>query len=140
MTLLLLQCQRQVRNLLPFTWAAGGHEFLAQHRLLRYLGEPLVEQALTSADRRALERFCTRMPEIIPAMPPVPTHGDLWPGNLLGKAGGLAAIDPAVSCTWAEVDLSMLWSAAATLVHHANDNYTGRAARLITAGRRDRPG
>jgi hypothetical protein len=33
---------------------------------------------LTSADRRALERFCARMPEIIPAMPPVLTHGDLW--------------------------------------------------------------
>ena len=77
MTLLLLQCQRPVRNGLPFIWAADGHGFFAQHRLLRYLGEPLVEQAVASADRRALERFCARMPEIIPAMPPVLTHGDL---------------------------------------------------------------
>lgn len=93
------------------TWAADGHEFFAQNRLLRYLGEPLVEQALTNADRRALERFCDRMPGIIPAMPPVLTHGDLWSSNLLGKVGGgLAVIDPAISCTWAEVDLSMLWS------------------------------
>ena len=39
------------------------------------------------------------------------THGDLWSGNILGHpAGGLAVIDPAVSFTWAEVDLSMLWS------------------------------
>jgi fructosamine-3-kinase len=92
-------------------WATNGHEFFAQNRLLRYLDEPLVEQALTSTDRRALERLCDRMQGIIPAMPPVLTHDDLWSANLLGKAdSGLAAIDPAISYTWAEVDLSMLWS------------------------------
>jgi fructosamine-3-kinase len=35
---------------------------------------------------------------------------DLWAGNLVSQPGGrITVIDPAVSCTWAEVDLSMLW-------------------------------
>jgi fructosamine-3-kinase len=92
-------------------WTGSGHEFFAERRLLRYLREPRVDRALTGADRRALEHFCDRMPEFVPEMPAVLTHGDLWPGNILGHpAGGLAVIDPAVSYTWAEVDLSMLWS------------------------------
>jgi fructosamine-3-kinase len=91
-------------------WTTNGHEFFAQHRVLRYLDEPLVGQVLTRPDRRALERFCDRLTEIIPAMRPVLTHGDLWSGNLLSRADGrITVIDPAVSCTWAEVDLSMLW-------------------------------
>jgi len=93
------------------TWTASGHDFFASYRLLRYLSEPAVEQALTAADRRAVERLCARLPEIIPAMPAVLTHGDLWAGNLVaGPDGRIAVIDPAVSFTWAEVDLSMLWS------------------------------
>jgi fructosamine-3-kinase len=91
-------------------WTANGHEFFAQHRVLRYLDEPFVQQELTRADRRAVERFCDRLPELIPVMPAVLTHGDLWAGNLLSRDDGrITAIDPAVSCTWAEVDLSMLW-------------------------------
>jgi fructosamine-3-kinase len=92
------------------TWTGDGHEFFAEHRLLRYLNEPPAEQALNGADRRAVERLCARLPEVIPAMPAVLTHGDLWSGNLVSRPGGrIAVIDPAVSYTWAEVDLSMLW-------------------------------
>ena len=93
------------------TWTANGHDFFAENRLLRYLSEPAVEKALTAADRRAVERLCARLPEIIPAAPAVLTHGDLWTGNLVAESDGrIAVIDPAVSFTWAEVDLSMLWS------------------------------
>jgi fructosamine-3-kinase len=92
------------------TWTADGHEFFAQHRLLRYLTEPPAEYALTAADRRAVERLCARLPEVIPTMPAVLTHGDLWANNLLSQPGGrITVIDPAVSRTWAEADLSMLW-------------------------------
>ena len=92
------------------TWTTSGHDFFAEHRLLRYLRERAVWQALDASDRRALERLCDRLPQLIPAMPAVLTHGDLWAGNLLSRNGRIIVIDPAVSYTWAETDLSMLWS------------------------------
>lgn len=92
------------------TWTVSGHEFFAERRLLRYLREPAVWQALDASDRRALERLCGRLPELIPPMPAVLTHGDLWTGNLLSRDGRIVVIDPAVSYAWAETDLSMLWS------------------------------
>ena len=92
------------------TWTTSGHDFFAEHRLLRYLREPAVWQALDASDRRALERLCDRLPQLIPAMPAVLTHGDLWTGNLLSRDGRIIVIDPAVSYAWAETDLSMLWS------------------------------
>jgi fructosamine-3-kinase len=89
---------------------ADGHESFAERRLLRYLREPRVDRAHRRG-QAALERFCARMPQVTPQMPGVLTHGDLWPGNVLGHpAGGLAVIHPAVSYAWAEADLSMLWS------------------------------
>jgi fructosamine-3-kinase len=92
------------------TWTEDGHAFFAEHRLLRYLSEPLTEQVLEPADRSAVEHLCDRLPEIVPEMPAVLTHGDLWSANMLGgRDGRLVLIDPAVSYTWAEVDLSMLW-------------------------------
>nr|WP_241266422.1 fructosamine kinase family protein [Streptomyces scabichelini] len=91
-------------------WESDGHAFFARHRILRWLPEPLVEATFDREERRAVERLCAALPELIPPRPPALTHGDLWSQNILADAAGAPVlIDPAVSCTWPEVDLSMLW-------------------------------
>jgi len=95
------------------TWDDDGFAFFAQHRLLRWLGQPRVEAALDAADRVALERLCDRLPELLPERPACLTHGDLWAQNVLATpVGDPALIDPAVSYMWAEVDLAHVWSTA----------------------------
>ncbi|MGW2637922.1 fructosamine kinase family protein [Streptomyces sp. NPDC001348] len=91
-------------------WEADGHAFFAERRVLRWLPEPLVEAAFDREDRRALERLCSSLPELVPPQPPCLTHGDLWRENIVATGDGAPVlIDPAVSYTWPEVDLSMLW-------------------------------
>lgn len=91
-------------------WEHDGHVFFAERRILRWLPEPLVEAAFDREERRAVERLCAALPELIPPRPPSLTHGDLWSENILADdAGAPVLIDPAVSYTWPEVDLSMLW-------------------------------
>jgi fructosamine-3-kinase len=91
-------------------WTADGCEFFAQRRLLRWLPERRVQAALDEQDRRALERLCARLPDVVPPRPACLTHGDLWANNILATEDGRPAlIDPAVSYTWAEVDLAHLW-------------------------------
>lgn len=98
--------RRQVND-----WTDDGFAFFAQHRLLRWLGEPRVDATLDAEDRAALERLCARLPELLPAAPACLTHGDLWTQNVLATADGRPAlIDPAVSYTWADVDLAHLWT------------------------------
>ncbi len=100
--------RRQVNN-----WSDDGFEFFAQHRLLRWLGEHRVREALDAADRAALERLCDRLPELLPVRSACLTHGDLWALNVMATPDGRPAlIDPAVSYTWAEVDLAHLWTTA----------------------------
>ncbi|GAA4605309.1 fructosamine-3-kinase [Actinoplanes octamycinicus] len=95
------------------TWNDDGFAFFAEHRLLRWLGEPRVEAALDAADQAALERLCDRLPDLLPKQPACLTHGDLWTQNLLATPDGRPAlIDPAVSYTWAEVDLAHVWTTA----------------------------
>ncbi|MFF4486739.1 fructosamine kinase family protein [Streptomyces sp. NPDC001544] len=92
------------------TWETDGHVFFAERRILRWLPEPLVEAAFDREERRALERLCAALPELIPPQPPCLTHGDLWRENIVATADGAPVlIDPAVSYTWPETDLSMLW-------------------------------
>jgi fructosamine-3-kinase len=91
-------------------WSDDGYEFFAERRLLRWLPERRVQAALDEQDRRALERLCERLPEILPPRPACLTHGDLWAHNVLATDDGQPAlIDPAVSYMWAEVDLAHLW-------------------------------
>lgn len=93
------------------TWDDDGFAFFAQHRLLRWLGQPRVEAALDSGYRAALERLCHRLPDLLPDRPACLTHGDLWAHNVLATADGQPAlIDPAVSYLWAEVDLAHVWT------------------------------
>jgi fructosamine-3-kinase len=93
------------------TWNDDGFAFFAEHRLLRWLGQPRVEAALDAEDRVALERLCHRLPELLPDRPACLTHGDLWTQNLLATPDGRPAlIDPAVSYMWAEVDLAHVWT------------------------------
>ncbi|MFF0233614.1 fructosamine kinase family protein [Micromonospora sp. NPDC005254] len=93
------------------TWNDDGYAFFAQHRLLRWLGQPRVEAALDAGDRAALERLCHRLPDLLPDRPACLTHGDLWVQNILATPDGQPAlIDPAVSYVWAEVDLAHVWS------------------------------
>ncbi|MEV6303014.1 fructosamine kinase family protein [Actinoplanes sp. NPDC051861] len=93
------------------TWTEDGFAFFAEHRLLRWLGEPRVEAALDAGDRAALERLCRHLPDLLPDRPACLSHGDLWTQNLLATPDGRPAlIDPAVSYMWAEVDLAHMWS------------------------------
>ncbi len=95
------------------TWTEDGYEFFARHRLLRWLDEPRVEGALDAEDRAALEHLCARLPELLPERPACLTHGDFWFQNVLATPEGAPAlIDPAVSYTWAEVDLAHVWTTA----------------------------
>jgi fructosamine-3-kinase len=92
------------------SWETDGHAFYARHRILRWLREPLVTAEFDGNERRALERLCAALPELIPPHPPSLTHGDLWLENILAdNSGAPALIDPAVFYAWPEVDLAMLW-------------------------------
>jgi fructosamine-3-kinase len=91
-------------------WESDGYAFFAEHRVLRWLREPLVQAAFDRVERLALQRLCAALPEIVPYQPAVLTHGDLWCGNVLADAAGHPMlIDPAVSYMWSEIDLSMFW-------------------------------
>jgi len=99
--------RRRQRN----TWNDDGFAFFAEHRLLRWLGQPRVDAALDAGDRAALQRLCHRLPDLLPDRPACLTHGDLWAQNVLATPDGQPAlIDPAVSYMWAEVDLAHVWS------------------------------
>lgn len=89
-------------------WTENGHEFFGQYRVLRYLSEPLCEQAMTVNDRQDIERLVMRLPDLVPEQKPSLLHGDLWHTNMLTDSlGAPSLIDPAVYFGWPEAELSM---------------------------------
>jgi fructosamine-3-kinase len=91
-------------------WDEDGHRFFAEHRVVRYLREPKVEAAFEPAELRAIERLCSRLPELLPEAPAVLVHGDLWRANIIaGLDDSPVFIDPAVYYGWAEIDVSMMY-------------------------------
>jgi fructosamine-3-kinase len=90
------------------TWTNNGHEFFGRYRVLRYLSEPLCEQAMTAEDRQDLERLVARLPALVPEQKPSLLHGDLWHTNMLiDSLETPSLVDPAVYFGWPEAELSM---------------------------------
>lgn len=77
----------------------------------RFTGIPAAMLAASLSMCRSPLLHGSRPPLRAPPRPACLTHGDLWASNILATDDGRPAlIDPAVSYTWAEVDLAHLWS------------------------------
>ena len=90
------------------TCSSDGIVFFGERRLLA-LATVAFEKKLLSVDAlQQTQNIVSRLATLIPAMPAVLLHGDLWSGNAHCTATGQPAlIDPATYWGWAEADLAM---------------------------------
>lgn len=87
---------------------SDGRAFYVEHRVRRYLREPLCHATLAKSDFDGVEKLCERILKEFPDLPPSLCHGDLWTGNMLiGRSGEPVYIDPAIHFGPAEAELSL---------------------------------
>ncbi|WP_369943084.1 fructosamine kinase family protein [Xanthomonas medicagonis] len=89
---------------------SDGHRFFVERRLRPQAERALRHGSLDAAAAARLERVYARLPQLIPAQPPVLLHGDLWQGNLHCAGDGRPALIDAGAAHygWAEAELAML--------------------------------
>jgi len=104
-----LERETRIGGLLqPNPPGASWRDFFRDHRLFYMARQALEAGRLDGATMARIERLAGRLDDWIdePVRPSL-LHGDLWTGNVLARAGRIAAlIDPAIYYGDAEMDLA----------------------------------
>ncbi len=92
----------------PNPWTEDWRDFFRDQRLLLMGRQALDSGRLPAASFAALERLCGKLERYIDAgIRPSLIHGDVWGGNVLARAGRIAAfVDPAIYFADAEIELA----------------------------------
>lgn len=85
-------------------------EFYAEQRVRPFVRAAVDNGNLATADAVPVDRLCDRIAagEFDDGRPPARLHGDLWAGNVVYTADGVALIDPAAHGGHGQTDLAML--------------------------------
>ncbi len=89
------------------TQCNNGFEFFAKYRLVEPAQQAFAKGLLPQKTFKDIESIAERLPKLLPNMPAVLIHGDLWSGNAFNSSDGAKIFDPAVYWGWAEAELAM---------------------------------